>query len=134
MTDYAFFQTQRHDRGAPQPHYPVVNSYLSAFLEHMRCIDTIYSYRSATMGSIFVARRAGSQHASRMTSTMRQGTIDITMGSLALSPNRKLAMIFRKKNAQTRPRIAPAIASRAPWRRTRHHVSGICAEGHANAD
>jgi hypothetical protein len=34
---------------------------------------------------------------------MMQGTIERTRGSLALGPNRKLAVIFRKKNALTTP-------------------------------
>jgi hypothetical protein len=49
-----------------------------------------------------VARLAGNQQASRMTSTMMHGTIERTRGSLALNPNRKLAMILRRKNAPRR--------------------------------
>ena len=58
-----------------------------------------------------------------MTSTMMHGTIERTRGSLALNPNRKLAMILRRKNAPTTPIIDPVIANRAPCRRIRRRIS-----------
>jgi len=50
----------------------------------------VYSHRSAIIGSTFVARRAGIQHASNATITSSSGAAANVNGSVAFTPKSKL--------------------------------------------
>lgn len=52
----------------------------------------VYSHRSATMGSTFAARRAGSQLASRATPSNSADTVENISGSFGRTSNNRLPM------------------------------------------
>ena len=92
----------------------------------------VYSYRSASMGSTRLARRAGIQAASRATSASVSGAATKTAGSHGSTPNRKLAM-KRARPAppprRRRPRRPPVACpgrrpSASPGRRRRQAPDG----------
>ena len=87
---------------------------LCLFRSPIEPLKSFYSQRKAFIGSILVALRAGSQHASMAARTMTQGAKQITIGSFALKPNKRLAMMLRRNIAPTTPMIEPAIASLIP--------------------
>ena len=79
------------------------------------------------MGSIFVARRAGNQHASTTTKIKTHGTITNTTGSLPLNPTTKLTKTLRSNNASITPIADPMIESLIPCPRISRSTSPACA-------
>src|SRR5215468_8700039 len=66
-----------------------------------------YSYRNATIGSTRVARRAGTEHASRATVPRRTLTAANVNGSLELTPYRSLDINRVSANAVSVPNPTP---------------------------
>src|SRR5918996_5597734 len=70
-----------------------------------------YSYRSATNGSTFVARRAGIQHASSATEASVNDTATNVSASVALPLKSKLLITRVKANEAPSPITTPTKAS-----------------------
>src|SRR5262247_511554 len=73
-----------------------------------------HSHRNATIGSTFVARRAGIQQASSATSASSKATPTNVNGSVGLTPNNKLVIKRVKANDAARPRAMPSSVSLIP--------------------
>src|ERR1044072_4547738 len=79
---------------------------------------TTYSYRRAINGSTFVARRAGSAHASTAAPSDTRSTIKYVAGSDALTPNNMLDIQRVSANAPANPITVPISVSNIPLRIT----------------
>ena len=77
-------------------------------------IHQAYSCLSATIGSIRVARRAGSQHATNATATSSAATPANVIGSVAFTPNSRCSMTRVNPNAATSPIVKPMNGSFIP--------------------
>ena len=75
---------------------------------------TRYSYRSATMGSTFMARRAGTAQAASPTAISKAAAAAYANGSRAVTPESYAESAFIAKNAAPTPSTAPIAARRAP--------------------
>jgi hypothetical protein len=62
-----------------------------------------YSYRSATIGSTFVARRAGSRLANTAKPMSTKAAATNVAGSAGEMPNTSSATVFRRTHALARP-------------------------------
>src|SRR6266566_5580833 len=80
------------------------------------------------MGSILVARRAGSQQASNATVASSTGMTTKLSGSVAATPKRRLRIKCVSANAPARPMRTPTAASFIPCRRTRPITSARFAQ------
>src|SRR5262249_16525387 len=84
------------------------------YKSHFEEPDRGHSYLSATIGSTFVARRAGIQQASSDTAASSK-TIPINVsGSLGLTPKSKLRIACPKASAAANPIANPDSASLLP--------------------
>ena len=80
----------------------------------------IHSVRSALIGSMDAARRAGTKQAARATSISRAQTTEITTGSAGLTSNSDCRISRVNPRALTTPIAIPSAASLAPpWTRVR---------------
>src|SRR5438034_3732143 len=94
-----------------------------------------YSYRSASIGSTFAARRAGSQQAT--TATARSTIVIAAMAlrsragssGIAAASNRAVAECAADSEQRARQKQTQSAAKDQP-----QHVAFLCAQGHANAD
>src|SRR6185369_10105238 len=77
-----------------------------------------YSYRSATSGSTFVARSAGTRHAMKATANNNTATTPNVIGSLAVTWNRNAAITRVNAYAPSSPKTTPPNASNIPCRST----------------
>src|SRR6185503_15481332 len=73
-----------------------------------------YSALSAIAGSTRAARRAGNHTPIRATALRSRGTATKTAGSCAVTPNRKLATIRVRPNADANPIATPSNATLMP--------------------
>jgi hypothetical protein len=94
----------------------------------------VYSVRNATIGSTFVARRAGIQQATNATPASSNVTPPKVSGSVAVTPNKKNASARVIANAPASPTITPISVSFKPCETTSRSTSRPCAQRHANAD
>src|SRR5206468_1475442 len=88
---------------------------------------TIHSYRSASIGSTFVARLAGNQLARTATITNNTETPRNVSGSVGVTPKSRLDRSRVAANAPALPAAAPVTASFTPWRITIDSTSWCCA-------
>src|SRR5262249_16137290 len=77
-----------------------------------------HSNRSAVIGSTFVARRAGIQHASRATNVSSNAIVVNVSGSVALTPNSRVFIIRVSANATPNPIPIPRRTKDMPCRTT----------------
>src|SRR6266404_7071711 len=84
-----------------------------------------YSYRSATIGSTFIARRAGTKLAARATPVSTTAIRANVMGSVALTSKSRLDIRRVRNNDATRPIVTPASASNMPSPTTSFNTSDI---------
>src|SRR4029450_5419497 len=74
----------------------------------------IYSYLSATIGSTFAARRAGTKQAARATPANTTETATNVIGSVAVTLTSRLDIKRVRPTAATTPTPIPAPVTRAP--------------------
>ena len=84
-----------------------------------------YSYLRATSGSTFVARRAGSAHASTAAPSDTKTTIKYVAGSEAVTPNNMLDIHRVSANAPAKPIVVPITVSNIPLRITISRIPGL---------
>src|SRR5678815_2606644 len=82
-----------------------------------------HSYLSATSGSTFVARSAGTKHAIKATANNNPATTANVIGSLALTWNSNVDITFVSMNAPINPTTTPTTASIIPCRTTSFSTS-----------
>src|ERR1019366_5399055 len=83
-----------------------------------RFVPHNYSYRSATMGSIFVARLAGIKNARDAAATSARGMETNVAASFAVTPNTSDAIRRAKNQAMGSPTTSPAPMVSMPRRKT----------------
>src|SRR5712664_728729 len=82
-----------------------------------------HSWRSATMGSTCIARRAGTKHASSATSRSRIVTPPNVSGSVGVTPKSSFVIKRVRPNDAPRPIAIPIIAIFVPCPRMSHRTS-----------
>src|SRR5258706_11516490 len=82
------------------------------------CSYVRYSYRNATSGSTFAARRAGSQHATRPVMISNTGTHVSVHGSYADTPQSCVPITRHSARLASRPRPTPIPSKLTPIRIT----------------
>src|SRR5215510_13587776 len=87
-----------------------------AFPEHSNAngCTGAHSYLKASIGSTLVALRAGAKQATRATSVSSAAIVTNVNGSLAVTPNSRLAISRVSRNAARLPSATPARASSIP--------------------
>src|SRR5215831_1164181 len=100
-----------------------------AFPEHPNAngCPGAHSYLKASIGSTFVALSAGDRQATSATSVSNAAIVTNVNGSLAVTPNSRLAISRVNRNAATLPSATPARASSIPCPTTSSSTSLTCA-------
>src|SRR5262245_33813774 len=90
------------------------SSSIPDFKSHFGGTDRTHSLRSATIGSTFVARRAGIQHASKATVTSNSAIRPNVAGSVGVTPKSKVDINRVSAMAATRPAATPISVKSIP--------------------
>ena len=90
-------------------------------------INNPYSYLSATIGSTFVARLAGTQHASKATNASSNAIPTNVHGFVALTPKSRFFIVRVNANEETIPNATPTNASFIPFPITIRKTFPLCA-------
>src|SRR5262249_25455986 len=101
-----------------QLHIRIIFFFAPAFQTQGVCALEGHSCRKATIGSTFVARRAGMYEASVATRISRKATAAKVSGSVALISYNRDCMVRGRMNEATRPTPIPVKAVSKAWRRT----------------
>src|SRR5260370_7168487 len=91
--------------------------------DQSRVPTSLYSYRSATSGSTFAARRAGSQQATSPVMTSSTGTHVSVQGSYADTPQSCVAITPPSNSLAISPSATPIPTNRTPIRITSPRTS-----------
>src|SRR5215510_14772913 len=98
--------------------YQITNNQNSKLKTDNRLPATDYSYLRATIGSTFVARRAGMKLASNAIVARRIETMTKVTGSVALTPYKKLATSLVAPMAPASPATIPIATGSIPRHKT----------------
>src|SRR5262249_55089321 len=96
----------------PQSHTKKREGHSASSRPSLGFVGEIHSQRSAIIGSPFVARRAGTQHASIATKASSKAMPANVTGSVALTSNRNFLINRASANAAINPSDKPSATSR----------------------